>query len=187
MPNSPSPRPLARHVDPWYVVGSKAECYCETFSSCPRSGAACGMATNATTAAAPWGTSEGNCATPKPLFESAAAFMAAEAGDAPLVYFTGDFSEAGASYACHADGGEAEARRQVLDVMAYDRKVLETHLPGVRMLGSLGNHDAAPGDVFLGPKEQAWQYVHTGDVLWQSQWQGLATCPRECVCVLYEA
>ena len=33
-------------------------------------------------------------------------------------------------------------------------------------MGSLGNHDAAPGDVFLGPKEQAWQYAPTGDSVW---------------------
>ena len=90
------------HVDPYYVVGSDAsKCYCETTDSCQVTGSNCGKAKSPAAAAEVFGNSEGNCATPQTLFESATKFMARQAPDAKLVYFTGDFAEAGASYACH--------------------------------------------------------------------------------------
>ena len=83
-------------------VGSDAsKCYCETTDSCQVTGNNCGKAKSPAAAAEVFGNSEGNCATPKTLFESAIQFMARQAPDARLVYFTGDFAEAGASYACH--------------------------------------------------------------------------------------
>jgi len=84
------------HVDPWYEVGSDAtHCYCETAAACPRMHG-CVNATSANASAPTLGSSEGNCATPTALFESAATFMGRTAAHAP-VYFTGDFAEAGAS------------------------------------------------------------------------------------------
>jgi hypothetical protein len=159
------------HVDPWYVEGADAAaCYCETTASCPRIGAHCGTSntSNTSTAARPWGSSEGNCATPTRLYDSAVAFMARTKAT-PLVYFTGDFAEAGASAACDPAAPAApSAQRQILDIMTYDWRVLKAALPlpATRAFGSLGNHDSAPGDVFYGMNDepapgggrQSWQY-----------------------------
>ena len=66
------------HVDPYYTVAASADtCYCETTEKCQTCGKDCVVGDpSAPTAARPWGNSEGNCATPQRLFESAAAFMA---------------------------------------------------------------------------------------------------------------
>ena len=85
----------------------------------------------------------------------------------PLVYFTGDFAEAGASDPCHGKGeaGAELARQQILDIMNYDWLALRKALPGAKVFGCLGNHDSHPGDVFFGTtgdcpvdKCQKWQY-----------------------------
>eukprot|EP00937_MAST-01D_sp_MAST-1D-sp2_P004275 g4275.t1 len=150
------------HVDPYYVENADARaCYCETYASCPRMGAQCasGAAANKSTPARPWGNSEGNCATPPQLYESAVQFMA-QTRPTPFVYFTGDFAEAGASYDCSPT---SPARRQVLDIMHYDWRTLKASMPpATRVFGSLGNHDSAPGDVFYGMNDggkgqQSWQ------------------------------
>ena len=61
-----------------------------------------GMITLSSEQAGPLGNSEGNCATPFSLYRSAMNFMRQHAPGARAVYFTGDFAEAGASYACTA-------------------------------------------------------------------------------------
>jgi len=97
----------------------------------------------------------------------------------PLVYFTGDFAEAGASYPC---SDASPAQRQILDVTSYDWRTIKaapaaaaaqasaqenpaafTNFTSWRVFGSLGNHDSAPGDVFYGMNDggagrQSWQY-----------------------------
>ena len=76
------------------------------------------------------------------LYESAVQFMAATKRT-PLVYFTGDFAEAGASSPCHGDAA-ATAQRQILDIIAWDWATLKAALPKAKVYGSLGNHDSVP-------------------------------------------
>lgn len=156
------------HVDPWYTVGSDADgCYCESSAAwapaaCPRMGPSCNMKkANGSTAAAVWGNSEGNCATPFGLYKSAVAFMG-ETKRTPLVYFTGDFAEAGAVSPCHGDE-TTTAQRQILDIITWDWKTLQASLPSAKIFGSLGNHDSVPGDVYYGMNDdgngaQSWEY-----------------------------
>ena len=184
------------HVDPWYVVGADASsCYCEItmpggppeLPVCYQARAADGQCmwgdpcnctlshhdstpNTANGSAGVFGNSEGNCATPKSLYESALAFMRAgrvgsgnEAG-APLVYFTGDFAEAGASVPCDGTVNYTVAQQQINDIISYDWRTLHAALPNATVLGTLGNHDAAPGDVFYGTTRQAWLYNHLGQV-----------------------
>ena len=159
------------HVDPWYTTGSDAsKCYCETTAKCKVAGDHCEMAASPTlpTAARPYGSSEGNCATPQPLYESAVGFMRTTAPDAAAVYFTGDFAEAGASYACHGPtriGNESEA--QITSIIGWAWRALKAALPGPRVFGCFGNHDSSPGDVFFGPDgdQQGWLYGNVSE-LW---------------------
>ena len=81
-------------------------------------------------------------ATPHVLYSSAVTFMAATKRT-PLVYFTGDFAEAGASSPCHGDAA-ATAQRQILDIIAWDWATLKAALPKAKVYGSLGNHDSVP-------------------------------------------
>ena len=76
------------------------------------------------------------------LYSSAVTFMAATKRT-PLVYFTGDFAEAGASSPCHGDAA-ATAQRQILDIIAWDWATLKAALPKAKVMGSLGNHDSVP-------------------------------------------
>ena len=155
------------HTDPYYIVGSDAaRCYCETTASCAVTGAGCVMQPNASLAAPLFGNSEGNCATPKTLYESAMDFMAKEAGDAKMVYFTGDFSEAGAASGCDGSGAGPVAQRQLLDIMHYDWRTLRARLPSASIIGSFGNHDSSPGDVYYGDSRQAWLYSNVSASLW---------------------
>jgi hypothetical protein len=79
------------HVDPYYTPLSDAvSCFCETGAACPRMGAGCVVANRSTpTSARQFGSSEGNCATPQSLYNSAVSFMAKTAPEAKAVYFTG--------------------------------------------------------------------------------------------------
>ena len=66
---------------PWYVENADAAaCYCETAAACPRAGPKCAATLDPDDphAASPWGSSEGNCATPAALYRSAVDFMAAK-------------------------------------------------------------------------------------------------------------
>ena len=152
------------HVDPWYIVGSDAtKCYCETTASCSVTGAHCGMANTSSgqVPAAKFGNSEGNCATPNELYTSGLDFMWKAGPDAPLIYFTGDFAEAGASYPCTPSQGEPGAEHQMLDIINYDYSELRKRFNSnsTLALGCLGNHDSAPGDVFHAASEgQSWLY-----------------------------
>ena len=72
-----------------------------------------------------FGHSEGNCATPKSLYESALDFMHAQAPDADRIVFTGDFGPAGLCEARPAllvpeDGGGS---------VSSDRKAIKNVLP----------------------------------------------------------
>lgn len=75
-------------------------CYCETTAKCQVTGSGCTTQPDKNKAAAIFGNSEGNCATPMSLYDSAVAFMG-KTEQTDLVYFTGDFAEAGASAPCH--------------------------------------------------------------------------------------
>ena len=179
------------HVDPWYTVGAGADgCYCETSAAwaaapCPRMGPHCNVSwANGSTAAAVWGNSEGNCATPLGLYQSAVAFMG-KTKATPLVYFTGDFAEAGAASPCHGDEA-ATAQRQILDVITWDWNTLQASLPSTKIFGSLGNHDSVPGDVYYGFNDdgkgsQSWEYNNL-TALWGadigSERAGLSTLRR---------
>eukprot|EP01050_Picozoa_sp_SAG11_P025722 SAG11_NODE_5903_length_1437_cov_1.684604_1_plen_343_part_10 len=163
------------HVDPWYTVGAGADgCYCETSAPwaaapCPRMGPHCNVSrANGSTAAAVWGNSEGNCATPLGLYKSAVAFMG-KTKRTPLVYFTGDFAEAGASAACVGHNATT-AQQQILDVINWDWKTLQASLPSAKIFGSLGNHDSVPGDLYYGMNDngngsQSWEFNNLTD-LW---------------------
>jgi len=152
------------HVDPFYIQGSDAtKCYCETTASCSSTGDGCYMANSSAgqVAAEKFGNSEGNCATPFPLYESGLDFMYKQGPNVPLVYFTGDFAEAGASYPCTPSTGQPGAEQQILDVINYDYAELRKRFRAnsTLTLGCLGNHDSAPGDVFHAAAEgQSWLY-----------------------------
>ena len=66
--------------------------------------------------------------------------MAKQAGDTPVIYFTGDFAEAGAVDACNASSG-VTAHQQVLDIITWDWTHLRAAFPNAKVMGSLGNHD----------------------------------------------
>ena len=151
------------HVDPWYTVGADASrCYCEIDATCPQAGANCHVGVESNTSAQPLGNSEGNCATPHALYESALRFMATTTPNLTGgVYFTGDFVEAGASTACFPNGTTASTQRQVLDIIAYNWNTLRQLMPArTRIFGSLGNHDSVPGNSYGGTTSQAWQYTN---------------------------
>ena len=179
------------HVDPWYVAGADATtCFCEITkpsgahpgceqpTTCAPPEAACncslthhgGTPNTANGTAAPFGNSEGNCATPTSLYESALQFMrsgatgSGGATGAPLVYFTGDFAEAGASYPCDGTVNMSVAQDQINAIISYDWDALRAALPNATVLGALGNHDAVPGDVYYGTARQGWLYNHLAKV-----------------------
>lgn len=81
-----------------------------------------------------------------------------------MIYFTGDFAEAGAVNACNASSG-VTAHQQVLDIINWDWLHLRSKFPNARVMGSLGNHDSVPGDVYYAGAEQAWEYDNLTD-LW---------------------
>eukprot|EP01047_Picozoa_sp_COSAG01_P041134 COSAG01_NODE_3512_length_5986_cov_3.098182_5_plen_573_part_00 len=106
-----------------------------------------------------FGHSEGNCATPKVLFESALEFMLRQAPHADRIVFTGDFGQAG--YANH---------NQTLGVMKYSTGLLRQRFPRAKVLHCLGNHDATPsGDVFTGTQDMAWLYSPLSTQIWQPE------------------
>ena len=87
----------------------------------------------------------------------------------PLVYFTGDFAEAGATAPCSGHGNEV-AQRQVLDIINWDVETLraafddsntdETEVAddSVPVFPALGNHDSVPGDIYVGTDDMQWLY-----------------------------
>ena len=106
-----------------------------------------------------FGHSEGNCATPKVLFESALDFMRSHAPGADRIVFTGDFGQAG--YANH---------NQTLGVMQYSTGLLRKLFPRAKVLHCLGNHDSTPsGDVFTGTQDMAWLYSPLSTEIWQPE------------------
>ena len=148
------------HVDPYYVTGSDAaRCYCETYESCPRSGSTCNLAPDHTTAAQFWGTGEGDCATPPSLYGSAMDFISTEHN---MVYYTGDFAEAGAPYACiptdNATLSKLRAEEQVISIIKSGWSHVKLAVNNSRVFGTLGNHDVVPGDVCKGTSEMKWLY-----------------------------
>jgi len=158
------------HVDPYYVVGSDAaNCYCETYESCARIGKTCGDAHEAALAAPPWGSSEGNCATPVPLYESCMDFMSSSNDDnnstyTQLAYYTGDFTEAGAPDACNASS-HVTAHDQVIGIIRRGwKKVKDALGDGARVFGVLGNHDLVPGDYCYGTSEMQWLYANLTEI-----------------------
>ena len=183
------------HVDPWYVPGADATiCYgeitkasgghpgCSQPTTCAPPAGACnctmthhgGIPNTANGTAGVYGNSEGNSATPHSLYESAVAFMRSgrtgstahgNASGAPLVYFTGDFAQAGASFPCDGTVNMSVAQQQINSIISYGWLTLRAALPHATMLGSLGNHDASPGDVVYGDARQSWLFDHVA-ALW---------------------
>ena len=83
--------PSSRLVSTGSSPGSR-----DSMASTRREG--CGPGATANASAQPLGNSEGNCATPHALYESAVRFMASTTPHlAGGLYFTGDFVEAGAA------------------------------------------------------------------------------------------
>ena len=106
-----------------------------------------------------FGHSEGNCATPKVLFESALGFMRSHAPGADRIVFTGDFGQAG--YANH---------NQTLGVMQYSTALVRKLFPRAKVLHCLGNHDSTPnGDVFTSTEDMAWLYSPLSTQIWQPE------------------
>lgn len=115
------------HLDPQYVNGAALKGGCH------------GNVTNSTGGAGPFGAPSGDCATPLALYESALAFAAASA-PADAVFFTGDFTVAGLTTS-------EEVKSTIKEVW----RLLRAALPGVKVFGTLGNHDNAPNDDFPYP------------------------------------
>jgi len=149
------------HVDPYYVTGSLATCYCETHETCPRFPPSCGMANATDVAAGPFGDSPNNCATPPALWASATTFLASALPAPSVVFFTGDFGEAGLSAAC-GPPPLPTAQRQILDVVAHGMGSVRALFPAARVFGVYGNHDSSPGDYFGSSEEMAWLYGPLG-------------------------
>jgi sphingomyelin phosphodiesterase len=154
------------HIDPWYKAGADANnCWCVFNGLCPRLGGKCGMTSNQQDVAEPWGNAEGNCATPKQLYDSALDFMKS-VSELQMVYNSGDYAQAGASWACSNGAGSGpEPQRQLNDIISYNWDALKRKAPQAKMLGSLGNHDSTPANVFHGNNDngagqQSWQYNH---------------------------
>jgi hypothetical protein len=74
------------HLDPLYAVNSSIFHYCNG-----------NITDNASQACGIFGNSQGNCATPRTLYDSAVEFMDTYRSDADVVLFTGDFTQAGLS------------------------------------------------------------------------------------------
>eukprot|EP00658_Telonema_sp_P-2_P023946 TRINITY_DN19606_c0_g2_i1.p1 TRINITY_DN19606_c0_g2~~TRINITY_DN19606_c0_g2_i1.p1 ORF type:complete len:428 (-),score=86.94 TRINITY_DN19606_c0_g2_i1:39-1322(-) len=121
------------HVDPIYVVNSSVFGYCN--------GA---ITSNATDQAPVFGAPVGDCATPRALYNSAVEFMASQE-HANFVLFTGDFTQAGLT-----------SESAVLGTIAQATQSLKAALPGAKIFGTVGNHDAYPGDVFQYPFPTAY-------------------------------
>lgn len=182
------------HVDPWFVAGSDAyDCYCETNAQCPRMGEECSQSLQdpaAFTAAGYFGSAEGDCATPLTLYDSAMSFISSLVPSLgspttnsvkpppQLVYYTGDFTEAGAPYACvnmnSSAGDTLEAQQQVVNIITAGWNAARRATSGgknnataadVRMFGTLGNHDLVPGDLAFGTEAMAWLYTKLAE-LW---------------------
>lgn len=153
------------HVDPFYVTGSIASsgCFCETHETCPRFPESCTIASSPADAAGPYGDAENNCATPPALWSSAMTFLGAgpATSSASIVFFTGDFGEAGLSAPC-APPPAATARQQILDAVARGMSSVRATFPAALVFGVFGNHDTAPGDAFSSSSEMAWLYGAVG-------------------------
>ena len=100
------------------------------------------VTTNESLKARPFGNSQGNCATPRTLYDSAVEFMNENSQDgADIVLFTGDFTQAGLS-----------SEMAVYETIAEAFQRLQEGFPGVKgIYGTVGNHDKYPGDVFPYP------------------------------------
>ena len=119
------------HLDPLYTVNASIFNYCNG-----------NVSQNDPLKAGVFGSSQGNCATPRTLYESAVEFMHENSQDsADIVLFTGDFTQAGLS-----------SEMAVYETIAEAFQRLQEGFPGVKgIYGTVGNHDKYPGDVFPHP------------------------------------
>ena len=153
------------HVDPYYMVGSRsAACNCETHDACPRLSASCVITTNASQhPALPFGMPEQECATPPSVWEAALTYLNdrgpatsnSSSSSPQLVFFTGDFGEAGLADSCSAD---SPAKLQITNAIHHAYAGVRAALPTASIYGVLGNHDSAPGDEFGSTASMAWLY-----------------------------
>ena len=139
------------HLDPLYAVNSSIFHYCNG-----------NITDNASQACGIFGNSQGNCATPRTLYDSAVEFMDTYRSDADVVLFTGDFTQAGLSseiavYETIAEGkslslllNHTQPNSYFTHHIAWQR--LADGYPSMkRIYGCVGNHDKYPGDVFPYP------------------------------------
>jgi 3',5'-cyclic AMP phosphodiesterase CpdA len=121
------------HIDPYYVEGALAgdDCFCELHDACPRMPATCvAQAPGAPGSALPFGTPEDNCATPVALWEAALQFMVLEAPDAPIIFHTGDFGEAGLTAPCSPS---SPAEDQIVSIITRAMAGLRAAFPAARV------------------------------------------------------
>ena len=50
--------------------------------------------------------------------------------------------------------------------MHYDMSALRARFPRSSIIGSFGNHDSSPGDVYYGDARQSWLYDNVSASLW---------------------
>ena len=150
------------HIDPLYVIGTLAGhgCYCESHDTCPRFPSTCAHTDNSSLAALPFGMPEDSCATPIGLWEAAVSFVKTLAPS--MVFFTGDFGQAGLATAC---SGTSPAQTQLLNNIHNAYAALRAVLPGVPIYGAYGNHDSTPFDVYNNTAVQSWLYNGTADAM----------------------
>jgi hypothetical protein len=147
------------HIDPHYTLGTIAGsgCYCDSHEACPRMPSSCVHTDDATLQALPFGMPEDSCATPLGLWGAAMAFVAAQSPPS-MVFFTGDFGDAGLADACSAS---SPAKEQIVTNIVNAFAALRLALPGVPIYGAFGNHDSTPFDTFNNTASQAWLYDAT--------------------------
>jgi len=126
------------HIDPYYTIGTLAGsgCYCTSHDACPRFPTSCAHTDNASLAAPPFGSPEDSCATPIGLWEAAMSFVPSLAP--AMVFYTGDFNQAGLAVACSAS---SSAQEQQLSNTNNAFAALRAVLPGVPIYAVYGNHD----------------------------------------------
>ena len=149
------------HIDPYYQIGTLAAgCFCESHDTCARFPPTCTHTDNSSLAALPFGMPEDNCATPPGLWEAAMGFVASL--NPSMVFFTGDFGQAGLAVACSE---RSPAQTQLLDNIHNAFASLRAVLPGVPIYGVYGNHDSEPFDVFNNTAAQSWLYAGSADAM----------------------
>ena len=124
------------HLDPIYVVNATWSTNANTNHYCN------GNVTNVKSQqAGVFGEPGGDCATPRSLYHSATQFMSKDP-ESDIVLFTGDFTQAG-----------LRDYEGVVNTISEAWDTLAVAVPNASIYGTVGNHDAFPGDQFPYPYE----------------------------------